>query len=222
MTQRSFNILFRGQTLPDFDVDVVKNELAKLLKLDEKRIAILFSGRLITLKKNLSEIDAQRYIDIFADLGAKALLNEVVEEEAPTTNKDVEVEAAIKFTNETSKSDAATIEGSRGEAPKDEKPKDHPPKAEEGLAVARVLTEKLVAEESTVESDNISEVVPSSAKVERVDLVEVTGAEKIECPRCNHRQARGVMSCEHCNMDLRRHLLRLEKRQRLRANLPVN
>ncbi|ROS05033.1 hypothetical protein EDC56_0555 [Sinobacterium caligoides] len=217
MTQRSFNILFRGQTLPDFDVDVVKNELTKLLKLDEKRITILFSGRLITIKKNLSEIDAQRYIDIFADLGAKALLNEVVEEEVPTTNKAVEAEAAIKFKNETSKSDAAPIEDSRTEALKDKNPK-----AEDGLVVARFLTEKLVAEESAVESDSITEVVPSSAKVERVDIAEVTSAEKIECPRCNHLQAHGIMSCEHCNMDLRRHLLRLEKRQRLRANLTVN
>lgn len=85
------------------------------------------------------------------------------------------------------------------------------------------LLEKTGAE-ILLQSDSEQEVEAEPAAVETIE-VEATPArndashpqaaqgQTLQCPRCAHRQQHSEQ-CEHCKMDLRRHLLRLERKAR--------
>lgn len=70
MADQEYHVIFRGEHLPDWPVESVKGNLAKLFKADEARIETLFSGRPITIKRGLSREEGQRYRLLFERAGA--------------------------------------------------------------------------------------------------------------------------------------------------------
>jgi uncharacterized membrane protein YhaH (DUF805 family)/predicted RNA-binding Zn-ribbon protein involved in translation (DUF1610 family) len=67
-------LVFRGEVLDGFAADEVRRQLAQALKLDEARIAQLFSGTRTVLKRSVEPSLARRYADKLAGLGAKVHL----------------------------------------------------------------------------------------------------------------------------------------------------
>jgi hypothetical protein len=189
MADRRFNLLFSGQILSDFDIAVVKQNLVTQLKLTEDRVEKLFSGRLLTIKKNMSEADALRFQELFATAGAKALLKDVTNE-APAPGAD---KPAAKVAPSTSTSPAS--------APALETPVN---KAKSQTTVPPVEAVASVAEPEPAVKKPIS-----------------AASSGVSCPRCGHQQVVSEDNCSHCKMDLRPHLLRLKKRQRIKQKLSV-
>ncbi|HEX6707847.1 MAG TPA: DUF805 domain-containing protein [Albitalea sp.] len=63
-------LVFSGEVLSGFRLDDVKRSLGELLKLDEARMARLFSGAPTVLKRALLPDEARRYVDRLARVGA--------------------------------------------------------------------------------------------------------------------------------------------------------
>ncbi len=67
-------LVFRGEVIDGFAADEVRRALALALKLDEARVAQLFTGTRTVLKRSVEPALARRYVDKLAGLGAKVHL----------------------------------------------------------------------------------------------------------------------------------------------------
>ncbi|WP_317930697.1 NINE protein [Halioxenophilus sp. WMMB6] len=66
----NYSIKFSGQVLAGFSSDQVKVAMAERMKLAPEKVALLFSGKSVILKKALDESSAQKYYSFFRQLGA--------------------------------------------------------------------------------------------------------------------------------------------------------
>ena len=64
-------MVFRGEVLDGFQADDVKRRLAQAFRLDDDRLAQLFSGARMVLKRSLEPAIARNYADKLARLGAR-------------------------------------------------------------------------------------------------------------------------------------------------------
>lgn len=76
MDKTLYDIYFRGGIAPGESLDTVKANLAKLFKASDEKIASMFSGRAIVLKKDLEEDAALQYQSIMEKAGAKVILRQ--------------------------------------------------------------------------------------------------------------------------------------------------
>ncbi|WP_347902298.1 DUF805 domain-containing protein [Pseudomonas purpurea] len=74
MNERRYKIVFDGTLLPGVDVTTAKLNLAELFKCDVSAIDRLFTGKPITLKRDVSHTEAQTYLTALSRTGIKARL----------------------------------------------------------------------------------------------------------------------------------------------------
>jgi len=74
MSEHRFKIVFDGTLLPGVDINTAKLNLAALYKSDVAAVERLFSGQPVTLKRDLSQIDAQTYLQALKNTGIDARL----------------------------------------------------------------------------------------------------------------------------------------------------
>ncbi len=67
-------MVFRGEVIDGFQPDEVRRRLAQALKLDDARVAQLFSGARTVLKRSIEPALARSYVDKLAQLGARVHL----------------------------------------------------------------------------------------------------------------------------------------------------
>jgi uncharacterized membrane protein YhaH (DUF805 family) len=72
MSENRFKIVFDGALLPGVDATTAKLNLAELFKSDVTAIERLFSGRPVSLKRDLSQADAQTYLQALVKTGIDA------------------------------------------------------------------------------------------------------------------------------------------------------
>ncbi|WHS61049.1 DUF805 domain-containing protein [Pseudomonas sp. G2-4] len=72
MSETRFNIVFDGALMPGVDTTTAKLNLAELFKSDVSAIERLFSGRKVALKSNLSQSEAQKYLEALNKTGIDA------------------------------------------------------------------------------------------------------------------------------------------------------
>ena len=65
-----YEIVFKGEVMPNLDVEQVSAAMAKLFKTNEQKIAVLFSGSAHTLKSGLERDAAEKYRDTLKQAGA--------------------------------------------------------------------------------------------------------------------------------------------------------
>ena len=70
MADPTYQVVFRGEIAPDTSAETVKANLAKLFKTNESKIARLFEGREVVLKKGLGQEEGHRYRALLAKAGA--------------------------------------------------------------------------------------------------------------------------------------------------------
>lgn len=63
-------LVFRGECLDGYDPGVVRQAVARALRLDEARTERLFSGKPVVLRRQVDALSADRHIARFATLGA--------------------------------------------------------------------------------------------------------------------------------------------------------
>ncbi|MHA6232781.1 DUF805 domain-containing protein [Pseudomonas fluorescens group sp. PF-69] len=74
MSEHRFKIVFDGTLLPGVDINTAKLNLAALYKSEVAAVELLFSGQPVTLKRDLSRIDAQTYLQALKNTGIDARL----------------------------------------------------------------------------------------------------------------------------------------------------
>lgn len=74
MTETRFNVVFDGTLLPGVELTTAKYNLAELFKTDVTAIERLFSGAPVALKRDLTQADAQKYLDALLGAGLNARL----------------------------------------------------------------------------------------------------------------------------------------------------
>ncbi len=66
----TYQLVYRGETLPGHDPQIVRAQLAATLKLSPEQAATILSGRKVVLRKALPEAEVARYLAHFERLGA--------------------------------------------------------------------------------------------------------------------------------------------------------
>ena len=74
MADPKYDIYFRGEILPGADAAQVKSAIAQIFKADAAKLAILFSGKVNTIKKSVDKATAAKYQQAFKKAGAKAVI----------------------------------------------------------------------------------------------------------------------------------------------------
>ena len=69
--QEQVQLVFRGEVLDGFQADDVKRALCARLKLDDAALARLFDTPRTVLKRGVDATEAQRYVAMFAQMGAR-------------------------------------------------------------------------------------------------------------------------------------------------------
>ncbi|MES2819482.1 MAG: DUF805 domain-containing protein [Pseudomonadota bacterium] len=69
MTEARFKIVFEGQLMPEVSLDAAKDNLARLFKSDRTKIDGLFSGAAVALKRDLGEVEANKYLSVLRNAG---------------------------------------------------------------------------------------------------------------------------------------------------------
>ena len=72
MSENRFKIVFDGTLLPGVDIDSAKRSLADLYKSEVAAVEHLFNGHPVTLKRELSQTDAQTYLQALRNTGIDA------------------------------------------------------------------------------------------------------------------------------------------------------
>lgn len=72
MSDKTFEVVFRGRVLKGYETADVKKKLAALFKINEATAEKLFSGKRVTVKKGLDEATARKYRDVLRSAGANA------------------------------------------------------------------------------------------------------------------------------------------------------
>jgi len=88
-TDAKFDILFRGDIAPGNNTDQVKGRVAESFKLDEAAVNQLFSGAVVSLKRNVDRATAERIYQRLSQAGA--LANIVPSNSSPSTANESSV-----------------------------------------------------------------------------------------------------------------------------------
>lgn len=87
MEQDYFKILFKGEIIDGYDLQNVKQQIAKIFKLDSTTLNKLFSKKLIIVKKNVTYQTALKYKNTFIRTGAKCYLKKIKSESQNLSEK---------------------------------------------------------------------------------------------------------------------------------------
>lgn len=77
MSDNRFNIVFDGTLLPGVDINTAKLNIAALYKSDVAAVERLFNGHTVILKRDLTQSDAQAYLQALKNAGIDARIEPV-------------------------------------------------------------------------------------------------------------------------------------------------
>jgi hypothetical protein len=95
MSDELFEVAFSGQVRDGADPEKVKVNVGNMFKADEAKIAQMFSGRRVFIKKNLDKAAALKYANAFKKAGAKCEVKSM-SDSTPSSPSPEKVEAAEK------------------------------------------------------------------------------------------------------------------------------
>jgi uncharacterized protein YbjQ (UPF0145 family) len=72
-----FNVVFKGETLPGQDIEVVKKRLGAVMKTDAQAIERLFTGQPVVVRKGVGADTGRKFEKVFASAGAVCYLEPV-------------------------------------------------------------------------------------------------------------------------------------------------
>ena len=82
MSIPTFVVVFSGNVLDGFDLIQVKERMARLIRADEEKMATLFSGKTIVIKRSTDKNDAYKVMTALKAVGADARIRLIKEETA--------------------------------------------------------------------------------------------------------------------------------------------
>ena len=88
MSDELFEVAFSGQISDAADLDDVKAKVAKMFNADEAKLAQLFSGKRIIIKKNIDQQTAAKYQTAIQRAGAVCEVNSLSANQAAAPNRN--------------------------------------------------------------------------------------------------------------------------------------
>lgn len=85
MTDKRYNIVFEGELVAGADPGAVRQNLARLFRMDEAKVETLFSGKRVVLKKDADQATAMKFRAALKQAGAQCRMLVVGEPEPPAT-----------------------------------------------------------------------------------------------------------------------------------------
>ncbi len=73
---KNYQVTFSGQLVNNMPIEQVQSNLAKIFNLDAQRVMMLFTGRKIVIRSNLSHEEAEKYQAILYRAGALVEIDE--------------------------------------------------------------------------------------------------------------------------------------------------
>lgn len=92
MTDPKYDIYFRGEVLPGFDGEQVKQSIATLFKASDSKLEQLFSGKVNVIKKSVDKATAAKYQQAFKKAGAKAVITLAKDEQLKNETQSLKAE----------------------------------------------------------------------------------------------------------------------------------
>lgn len=86
-TSNNWKIIFKGEILENFDIALVKQDCINTFKFPPQKIELLFSGKEITLKKELTKEDAVKYATLFRRKGLRIIVSQTQPKPLPQKAK---------------------------------------------------------------------------------------------------------------------------------------
>ncbi|MDZ7829027.1 MAG: hypothetical protein U5K33_05925 [Halofilum sp. (in: g-proteobacteria)] len=84
MAEGDFQVVFRGELTGDLSEEEVRQKLAALFKMPEAKVAGLFTGKPIVVKRHLDEATARKFEAAFRKAGAECEIRSASESASPT------------------------------------------------------------------------------------------------------------------------------------------
>lgn len=83
----SFEVVFEGKLMAGAQEQQVKQNIARMFKADDAKLATLFSGRKIVIKAGLDKTTAQKYLQAMKKAGAAAQIRDAARAAEPVQEK---------------------------------------------------------------------------------------------------------------------------------------
>lgn len=88
MSEQRYDIYFRGECLDGFDDNQVKQGIAKLFKATPDKVQVLFSGKVVALKKGLDKATAIKFKQALEKAGARIYIKAAAGSQPAAQAKD--------------------------------------------------------------------------------------------------------------------------------------
>lgn len=88
MSTPHYDIYFRGECLEGFDAEHVKRQLALLFKASPEKMQLLFSGKVVALRKGLDKAGAIKFKQILEKAGAKIYIKAMNADSAASAGEE--------------------------------------------------------------------------------------------------------------------------------------
>ena len=184
MSDQLYEVAFSGQIGEGANLDEVKAKVAKMFNADDAKLAQLFSGKRVVIKKNIDKATAAKYQSALNRAGAECEINPPVGSAAPApATASAPAAAAVAEKSASAASSAVQIEaGDHGEVP--------PPPATDPLGITASDIEDLqvsVAPVGSAMQDEYQEVETPEFDLSEMDMAPVgseldTSAKKPDPP----------------------------------------
>ncbi len=86
MAEKFYQIVFSGEIQPDADLQTVKQKLAKVFNADDARLAYMFSGKPVVIKRRADEITMIKFRAAFQRAGAICKIVELADQTQTTVS----------------------------------------------------------------------------------------------------------------------------------------
>ena len=182
MSDQLYEVAFSGQISEGADLDDVKAKVAKMFNADDAKLALLFSGKRVVIKKNIDQATAAKYQSALGRAGAQCEISPPIATASPAPAAAAPA-AAEKPASAASAASAVQIEaGDHGEVA--------PPPATDPLGITASDIEDLAVSIAPVGSellDEHQEVAAPEFDLSEFDMAPVgselnPGAKKPEPP----------------------------------------
>lgn len=114
MAEGDFQVVFRGELTGDLSEEEVRQKLAALFKMPEAKVAGLFTGKPIVVKRNLDEATASKFEAAFRKAGAKCEIRSASESAPATEPENAPARGETPAETHGSPSDAPAASGTGG------------------------------------------------------------------------------------------------------------
>jgi len=97
MSDQLYEVAFSGQISEGADLDDVKAKVAKMFNADEAKLALLFSGKRIVIKKNIDQATAAKYQSALGRAGAQSEISPPIATAAPAPAAAAKPASAVQI-----------------------------------------------------------------------------------------------------------------------------